>query len=284
MNRRTFIKNTALLSGMTALPLKLFSKKQPMKIHFLRHATFILEVGGLKLLIDPMLSAKDALDPVKGCKNVKRIPMVELPISDNELNSLLNDIDGVIITHTHRDHWDVKAQQLVSKDITLICQPSDVDTLKQQGFTNLIPVHTSTEFKELKIHRTGGQHGTGEIGIKMGHVSGFVIEYRQEKLYIAGDTIWCTEVQQALDLYKPAYIILNSGAAQFDQGDPITMTDDDVVKVAETLPSSKIIAVHMDTVNHCWLTREQLKKSLEEKIPGFHYSIPGDGQRLVLET
>jgi L-ascorbate metabolism protein UlaG (beta-lactamase superfamily) len=282
MNRRNFIRNTTLLSGMVTLSPKLLWKKQTMKIHFLRHATFILEVAGLKLLVDPMLSAKDALDPVKGCRNIQRIPMVELPISEDTLTKLLTEIDGVIVTHTHRDHWDVKAQQLLKKDIALICQPSDTETLRLQGFHNLVPVNSAIDFKNLKIHRTGGQHGTGDIGIKMGHVSGFIVEYQNEKLYIAGDTIWCAEVEHALATHKPKYIVVNTGAAQFDQGDPITMTAEDVVRVAQASPSSRIIAVHMETVNHCWLTKDALKKSIDEKRSSSAIIIPADGQVLRL--
>jgi hypothetical protein len=47
--------------------------------------------------------------------------------------------------------------------------------------------------------RTGGRHGTGEIGEKMGPVSGYVLRGPGEPVvYIAGDTVWCPEVAAAL--------------------------------------------------------------------------------------
>jgi hypothetical protein len=36
-------------------------------------------------------------------------------------------------------------------------------------------------------------------------------------LYIAGDTIFCKEVKDALDNYKPDIVVVNAGAAQ-DEG------------------------------------------------------------------
>ncbi|HEY5824496.1 MAG TPA: MBL fold metallo-hydrolase [Cyclobacteriaceae bacterium] len=281
MNRRKFVLTTLLLSG--TLTSRLFSKsKSQMKIHFLRHATLILEVNGLRILVDPMLAAKGAMDPVKITRNTNRIPLTDLSITDDQLKKELETIDAVIVSHTHRDHWDDKARELLNKKISIICQPTDVDALKGQAFENLLPVDSSIEFKGLKIYRTDGQHGTGEIGLKMGNVSGFVIEYKKEKIYIAGDTIWCSEVEQALNTHKPNITVVNAGAAQFDQGDPITMTAEDVVKVCQTLPSTKVIVVHMETINHCDLTREQLQKILTTNKVQKQCLIPKDGEWVSL--
>ena len=283
MKRRNFIKISSGLSGMMALSPKVLAGKENMKIHFLRHATFILEVAGLKLLIDPMLSAKEAMDPIKISRNTFRIPMTDLPIDAGELKSIIASLDAVVVTHTHRDHWDARAQTLLDKNLPLICQPSDVETFQKQDFRNTLPVNTSIEFKGLKIYRTGGQHGTGDIGLKMGHVSGFVIEYKNEKIYIAGDTIWCAEVEDALSRHQPGHIVLNAGAAQFDSGGSITMDENDVLKVLKAAPSSKVIAVHMETVNHCLLTRNDLAKVLQGNYASARFAIPADGDELILD-
>jgi L-ascorbate metabolism protein UlaG (beta-lactamase superfamily) len=254
-----------------------------MKIHFWRHATFLLEVNSLRILIDPMLSKKEALDPVANSRNVQRIPMTALPFSDVTLKDEITHLDAVVVTHLHRDHWDTAAQELIPKNFPLICQPTDIETLEKQGFSTLMPVGTSINFGGLKINRTGGQHGTGDIGKKMGLVSGFVIDHSDQRLYIAGDTIWCAEVEEALKLFKPTCIILNAGAAQFEQGDPITMTAEDIIEVSNlAIPPAKIIVVHMDTVNHCRLTREELRKTLAEKNLLHRFIVPEDGETIEL--
>ncbi|HEY0608197.1 MAG TPA: MBL fold metallo-hydrolase, partial [Chitinophaga sp.] len=86
------------------------------KIRLLRHSTLLLEINGKRILVDPMLSKKEALDPVPNAANSDRIPLVDLPVDDHELETLLQNIDAVLVTHTHRDHWDVAAQQLIPKD------------------------------------------------------------------------------------------------------------------------------------------------------------------------
>ncbi len=255
-----------------------------MKIHFIRHASFILETADLKLLVDPMLGAKGSMDPVKISRNNNRIPLVDLPWTDTRLEEELRHVDAIVVTHTHRDHWDERARQLLRKNMPLICQPSDVDTFSSQGFTDIRPVDSTLPFKNLNIHRTGGRHGTGEIGKKMGPVSGFILESPDtSKVYIAGDTIWCDEVQHALSTFRPDFIVLNTGAARFDEGDPITMTAADVVRVGVAASSSKIVAVHMEAVNHCDLRRAALWQQIVENNLTKQCRIPGDGEVVELK-
>src|SRR5258707_12429735 len=166
-----------------------------MQIHFLRHATFILTYGGARLLVDPMLSDKEAMEPVGNAGNDRRIPMVSLPVSDNELQRLLDHIDAVLVTHTHRDHWDKRAAELLRKEVSILCQPVDEQVFKDAGFASVLPVADQFDWHGIHFQRTGGHHGTGEIGEKMGTVSGFVLTAPGEPaLYIAGDTVWCSEV------------------------------------------------------------------------------------------
>lgn len=253
-----------------------------MKIHFLRHATFILEFGGVRFLVDPMLSPKDALDPVGNSRNTSRFPLVDLPVSTDELTELLAGVEALIVTHTHRDHWDVIAQTLLNKTLPLICQPPDTGAFIQQSFGNILPVETSIRYKDITIHRTGGQHGTGEIGARLGPVSGFVLKHGHETLYIAGDTIWCHETEEAIAVHNPNVIVVNTGTAQFDEGDPITMTASDVMSVIRKAPLAKVIAVHMETVNHCWLKRPDLHRALQLRNLTDHCLIPTNGEHLTL--
>ncbi len=76
-----------------------------MYIHFLRHATLLLTINDLTLLVDPMLSPLEAMGPIANAGNQQRIPMVPLPVSDADLQQILQRIDAVLVTHTHRDHW-----------------------------------------------------------------------------------------------------------------------------------------------------------------------------------
>lgn len=254
-----------------------------MEIQLLRHATLIVTIGAHRLLVDPMLSPAEAMDPVGNAGDSRRIPLVELPVDNAALAELLATVDAAIVTHTHRDHWDARAAELLRRDLPLFCQPTDAATFATAGFTAVIPVEETATWGDLTLTRTGGQHGTGEIGRLMGLVSGFVLRAAGEPtLYLAGDTIWCAEVEQALATHQPEIAVLNTGAAQFLTGDPITMTAEDVIAVCRAAPEARVIAVHLETINHCRLLRAPLRTAVDEAGVGGRVAIPADGERVVV--
>jgi L-ascorbate metabolism protein UlaG (beta-lactamase superfamily) len=254
-----------------------------MNIRLIRHATIVVDWGDVSILVDPMLAEKDALDPIPNAANTDRIPMLPLPLNDLELQRLIASVDGVFVTHTHRDHWDARAAELIPHETPLVCQPPDLDKFGGEGYTNVITIQQHERWHGFDVTRTGGQHGTGEIGARMGPVSGFVFRAPgQPTLYIAGDTVWCPEFEDALREHTPDVIVLNAGAAQFNVGDPITMTAEDVIRVANAVPNAKIVAVHMDTINHCLLTRAMLADAVANAGLSERVLVPGDGETISL--
>jgi L-ascorbate metabolism protein UlaG (beta-lactamase superfamily) len=246
-----------------------------MRLRLIRHATLVIEYGGHKLLVDPMLSEVGAQPPIANTANLRPNPLVPLPITVAEI---LEGVELVLVTHTHRDHWDMVASDLVPKNLPLFGQKEDEETFRSQGFTDVRPVGESANWNGIKVTRTEGQHGTGEIGKKMAPVSGFVLQAKgQPSVYIAGDTIWCPEVEDALQTFEPAVAVVNAGAARFLEGDPITMNGDDVVHVCQAAPHTQVVAVHMEAINHCGLGRAELALQLLAAHVIQQAAIPQDG-------
>jgi L-ascorbate metabolism protein UlaG (beta-lactamase superfamily) len=252
-----------------------------MKVQLARHATLIVEAGAASYLIDPMLSAAEAWDSISNSANPRRNPMVELPMQPDELEDALDALAAVFVTHIHADHWDDPAREQLSKDLPIFCQPNDIDNIKEAGFSH-VTADSGIEWEGLNISLTGGRHGTGEVAERIGPVSGFVIKSKSEpSLYIAGDTVWCPEVESALQLHQPDVIVVNAGAAQFIDSDPITMDTEDVIQVANAAPQAQIVAVHMETINHCVLTRAELASAMGEAGLSDRVLIPADGESLT---
>jgi len=250
-----------------------------MRIRFVRHATFVFEAGGLRVMVDPVLAHAGASDPVANTPSQRRNPLVDLPFGDEGTLALLEETDAVLVTHTHNDHWDGRARDLIPKQTPVLCQPEDWEKISTAGFQRVRPVEDCLEWRGLSFTRTGGRHGTGEVGRRMAPVSGFVVRADgSSALYVAGDTIWCPEVEEALDAHEPDVVVVNAGAARFLEGGPITMTTEDVVMVCCALPDARVVAVHREAINHCLLTRDELEEELHQEGLSERVKIPVDGE------
>lgn len=251
------------------------------RLQLVRHATLKIEIAGMTLLVDPMLAEVASTPPIQNGPDDRKNPLVPLPMSIDEL---LNGVSAVVVTHTHRDHWDATASEVIPKHLPIYCQPEDEQTFRNAGFANVHPVGSRLLLSEkLEIIRTGGQHGTGEIGKKMAPVSGYVLRGAGIATYIAGDTIWCEEVRRAISEIRPATIVVNAGGARFIQGNAITMTPQDVAEVCQAAVFAKVIAVHMEAINHCLVTRGELAKNLESSGLLAQVRMPANGEWVELD-
>ncbi len=243
-----------------------------------RHATLLIELGDERILVDPMLGARHAYAAVEGTQNPVPWPLVDLPFPARDV---VGRATAVAITHTHVDHLDDVAMHLIRDlEIPVFCQPHDVAELVGRGARDVRPIETDLAWQGIQIVRTGGEHGTGEMAGLMGPVSGFVFSSEGQSVYVAGDTVWCADVSEVVEVHAPTMVVVNSGEARMEVGDPITMDVADVVDVARHASGAEVVAVHLETLNHCGLTRAAL--AAEAAAAGIRLVIPADGQTLQL--
>ena len=253
----------------------------------IRNATVKITYGDTTFLIDPMLAKKGAYPGFEHTyQSNLRNPLVDLPESPDKV---ISGVDAVIVTHTHLDHWDDAAQKALPKDIPLFTQhEEDAQLIRSQGFKNVRVLTDEAEFGGVKITKTGGQHGTDEmyavpaLAKSLGEAMGVVFQAPGYKtLYLAGDTIWRKEIDQAIEKFHPEVIVLNAGKAKMTGYEgAIIMGEEDVLRAAQTAKDAKIVAVHMDAVNHMSLTREELRNYVKKQGIESRVDIPQDGASL----
>ena len=236
-----------------------------LDVTLVRNATLLATVDGTTFLVDPLFAERGALPPIDDTPNDRNNPVV--PIPDVDLSH-----DAVVVTHRHPDHFDDAAKTRLDADVPLFCQPAEADAFAEDGFTDVRPVTDEASFDGVTLRRTPGRHGHGELAEAMGPVSGFVID-GEETLYVAGDTVWYEPVAETLAEFDPDAVVLNGGAARFNQGDPVTMGVEDVAAVRDATDAA-VAVVHMEAINHCLLSREELRAETADVL------VPEDGERI----
>ncbi|WP_299607312.1 MBL fold metallo-hydrolase [uncultured Aquimarina sp.] len=254
-----------------------------MKIHHLRNATMVIETKDKVILIDPMLGKKGTAGPSFTFFRYKpkRNPILDLPQNAMEI---VHKTTHCLLTHLHPDHLDKAAEQfLKSKNIPIICSVKDEKILLKRGLnvSQVINYWKSSDFLGGTIEGIPARHGYGFVAKPMGNVMGFYIQLPNEKtIYLSSDTIYTQAVDKVLKQYKPDISVVASGRAQLDLFRPLLMTMEDIVKFVKNAPD-KVIANHLEAVNHCPITREELTSELSKKGLIDKTYIPQDGELMV---
>lgn len=249
-----------------------------MELTLLRNATVWIDMAGRRILVDPQLDPAEARPPVAAQPDPRRNPIAPLPVPPERC---LEGVGAVLVTHVHADHWDATAMRLVPRDMPLFCQPDDLRRHTEQGFVDVRPLEATAEWEGITLTPTGGRHGLGELDDALGPVSGAVLAAEGEPtVYVAGDTVWCPEVAEVLDRHRPDIVVVNAGAARLDMGGPIVMDADQVVTVAEALPDTVVIAVHLEAIGHCPETRADVRERVAAAGLSDRVLAPEDGERL----
>lgn len=277
------MKKILLAVALTLSATLSFAQKQSSSgptVQLIRNATLIIEYNGKKILLDPMLSPKGAIESWAG---IQTNPTVELkmPVSD-----IIKGVDLVMVSHTHDDHFDKAASKLLNKSIELINQPADKGFFEKEGFINASVLQDHKLWNGINIHRIEAEHGSGEVLKMMGKTSGFILKAKnQPTVYIVGDAIWTDGIRKTIEKFKPDYIIVNSGGALIKgyENTPIIMNEEQTMALIGASGKAKVIAVHMDALDHCRTTRKSLsQKATESKIAADKLIIPKDGETVKL--
>jgi L-ascorbate metabolism protein UlaG (beta-lactamase superfamily) len=260
---------------------------QTIQVQQIRNATAKIGYGGKTFLVDPFLAKKGTHPGFPGTFNSQlRNPLVELPMP---VQDVMKGVDAVIVSHTHLDHWDGGDHQFIPKAIPLFVQhEADAKLIRGQGYTNVRILGENTLFEGVQLSKAGGEHGSDEMYAKkplaeaLGEAMGIVFQTPGAKtVYVVGDTVWGSDIDQTLEKFKPDVILLNAGDARMiGYTGSIIMGKDDVLHAYQLMPKATIIATHMDAINHMTLSRKELKEHVKQHGIQDRVRIPADGEIL----
>lgn len=254
-----------------------------MQIHFLRNATFILQNHDHHILVDPMLGKRGHLPPYSIFRHpLRRNPLVDLPAN---ATSALKNVTTCLITHCrfgHFDHLDkAGAEFLRKRQIQVYGNHLDANYLIKKGI-NFTPIKLkqTIDFCSGTLTSVKTEHGYGWIGKMMGPGMGYIVRLpNAPSLYISGDTVLTDSVRQVLCDEKPDIAIVAAGGASLDVGKPILMPMAELLEFGQLAPQH-VVAIHMEALNHCPITRTELRIEYEKAGLSERLFIPEDGEIL----
>ena len=165
----------------------------------------------------------------------------------------------------------------------------DAAAIRKAGFKNVTVLDGSAAFGGVTLTRVEGTHGTQAMyddaaaAELLGESMGVVFAAPGEKtVYLLGDTVWTPRVSKTLHAVKPDVLIVNTGYAKMlGYNESIIMGTADVAKAAAFLPEAEIVAVHMDAINHCTVSRKNVRDLAKMMKIEDRVHVPEDGETVA---
>ena len=156
-------------------------------ITWIGHASFLIQVGGLNILTDPIFGDLSLMYPRNFAPGI--------------LPQHLPKVDVILISHNHRDHLDLRSLKFFKKEQTQIFVPMKVKKiLEKKGYKNLFEFNW---WDEKKIELNNVKNGTkvtflptlhwsirGILDLNKSLWGSWMIESNQSKIYFGADSAY----------------------------------------------------------------------------------------------
>ena len=231
------------------------------------HSTFLLQIKGKNLLIDPMFGNVPAPNPLLGNKRFSN----KLPIEIEKLPS----IDAVLITHDHYDHLDYESIQKLKDKVNIFYTPLGIGIhLLKWGVEKerIIELDWWQEIKfdELTIRCTPAQHFSGR-GISDREKTlwcSWIIQSDDENLFFSGDSGYASHFKEIGDQYGPFdFAFMECG--QYNNLWPLVhMLPEETAQAGLDIKAKKMMPIHWGAfklASHSWTDPvERISKKAKE--------------------
>ncbi len=215
------------------------------RVTWLGHASFLLQGGGVSLLIDPMFSEICAPLPFPSLRRKVAPPC---SIAD------LPKIDAVLLTHAHYDHLDLPTLRKIGTDTRILIAEGHSKWLRGKGFANVggLAWHDSAEISRgIRVTATPAQHFTARTPFDRNHAHwcGWLVEGAGCKLWHVGDSGYCPVFSEIGGRYGPIdFGMIPIGAYQPQRiMRPMHMNPDEAVRVFLESRCRRAVAMHWGT-------------------------------------
>lgn len=240
------------------------------KIVWLGHASFLITINGKNILTDPVFF---------NIPMVKRRARLPLPIE-----SMVNNIDYILVSHSHYDHLDKKTLQVLCRqnpNAILYCGLNHENLFRKYKIKNRVV--EAAWYQQFPINEDGvkidflpslhwSKRTLKDRNIRLW--GSFMVSYNEKRVYFMGDSGYSPHFKEIGELYSGVdYCILGVGAYE-----PREIMESSHIKPEEAvlafhdLKGKNLVPMHYGTF--C-LTDELMTEPLE-RITGLNPKIHGN--------
>ena len=263
-------------------------------VFFIGTATVIISYGGFKILTDPnFLHAGDHVHLGYGLTSERRTnPAME--IQD------LPDLDFMLLSHLHGDHFDRVAEARLNKTMPIVTTAHAAQYLEGRAFRPPIALDT---WEDVTIRKgTGawarvtampGTHAPGPLRKVLPPVMGSMLEFGDAgedearlRMYITGDTLIHKELKEIPKRYPEIDLALLHLGGTRVLGIMVTMDAKQGVEAMKIIDPKAAIPIHYNDYSVFKSPLEDFKRAvneagLEDRV---HYLAHGETHEFEVAT
>jgi L-ascorbate metabolism protein UlaG (beta-lactamase superfamily) len=220
--------------------------------------TAVLELGGLRLLVDPTFDPPGDY-PLGGGRVLTKTAPAALSAAD------IGPVDAVLLSHDqHPDNLDTSGRAALADAPLVLTTATAAERLG--GTARALAAGETVTVGSVQVTGARAEHGPPGAERLTGPVTGFVLHGADlPTVYVSGDnaSLACVdEVAAGFDRIDVA--VLFAGAARtalFDRA-PLTLTAEDVAEAVRRLGAARVVVVHVDSWAHFSETRDDVRAAL----------------------
>ncbi len=223
-------------------------------LFFVGNATMVLTYGPFTLLTDPNFLHR-------GQRAYLGHGLVSKRLTDPALDvRALPDLDAVVLSHMHGDHWDRVATRHLDRGLPILTTPRAARTLQGRWrfrrATGLRTWESHTVCKQgwtLTVTAMPGQHAHGVFRALLPPVMGSLIELTgptgtvEHRTYITGDTLMYDGLREVARRHPDLDLaVLHLGGTTLPGGAVVTMDGRQGADLLEVVRPREAVPVHYD--------------------------------------
>jgi L-ascorbate metabolism protein UlaG (beta-lactamase superfamily) len=226
----------------------------PVRIHFIGNATLLIRYGQLTLLTDPNFLHKGQYAHLGYGLVSRRLTEPDLDVGD-----LPGDLDAVVLSHLHGDHWDRVARRHLDRALPVLTTPHAAHRLHRlHGFRNAAGLRDWQDRTlvrgrhQVRLTALPARHaGNVPLRLMLPPVMGSMLEFGPAggpvrlRVYVSGDTMLFDGLRQIARRYPSMDVgILHLGGTRLPGGFVVTLDGERGAALADLLQPRRVLPVH----------------------------------------